>query len=338
MKNIFKQSEGSDTSSTPNTFKRAVIRLTVYYSVGVFIILAIFSFLVYGMFSESIDDDIREDESGIEREEEFHEEVKENLFNILLLSDAFLLFIAVFISYFFSRKTLEPLEMAYRKQKQFVADAAHELRTPLAVMKAGGEVLAQKERNLSEYKHFLAESSEEVERLIKLSNDLLFLANAEDTRKDDLEEVSLSDVVKRQCESIVPYANSKKNEVHSQVVEDVRVLGNKDDITRLVLNLLKNAVDYNKAEGIVTVTLSKKGTKALLVVKDTGIGIAHENLPFIFDRFYKADASRTQTVSSGSGLGLAIVRDIVTRHGGTIDVISSAKGGTQFTISLPSMP
>ncbi len=337
MKNTLKQSEVSGTNSKPNNFRAAVLRLTTYYSIGVCVILFIFSGLVYGLFAQSIDDDIREDESRmeIEEEEEFHSEVKENLFNILLMSDAILLLIAVLVSYIISKKTLEPLEIAYQKQKRFVADAAHELRTPLAVMKAGGEVISQKERSIAEYQKFLSESGEEVERLIKLSNDLLLLAHSENRAQDNFAEISLSDIAEKQCESIVPYAKMKQIGVGRVIAGGIKILGKKDDITRLILNLLKNAVDYNKIGGSVTVALSKKGSKALLSVKDTGIGISEKNLPFIFDRFYKVDSSRTQSASSGSGLGLAIVNDIVVRHGGTIKVTSKIGEGSTFEVEIP---
>jgi two-component system, OmpR family, sensor histidine kinase CiaH len=335
MKNIFKQSEVSGTNSKPDNFRAAVIRLTIYYSLGVFIILALFSMLVYGLFVESIDDDIREDESRIEMEEVFHSEAKENLFNILLISDAVLILISILISYLLSKRTLAPLEVAYRKQKRFVADAAHELRTPLAVMKAGSEVISQKERSLLEYQQFVMESKEEIERLIKLSNDLLFLANSEKITKDDFAPLSFSDTCKKQCESILPYAKLKQVEVSSNITEGISIQGHKGDVARLVLNLLKNAVDYNKAGGTVFVTLSKKEDKALLSVKDTGIGISDNNLPFIFDRFYKADTSRMQSASSGSGLGLAIVKDIFTRHNGTIKVASVVDQGSVFEVEIP---
>ena len=335
MKNTSKQSEASGINSRPDNFKAAVIRLTAYYSVGIFVILAVFSMLVYGLFVESLDTDIREDESGIETEEAFHTEAKENLFNILLISDVALLFIAIFISYSLSKRTLEPLEIAYQKQKKFVADAAHELRTPLSVMKAGGEVVSQKERSIAEYQRFILESSEEVERLIKLSNDLLLLANNESSTKANFKHVYFSLLTKKQCESIVPYANLKQVTVVSEIAEGINIEGKEDDIKRLLLNLLKNAVDYNKVGGTVFVKLSKKGNLALLSVKDTGVGIADKDIPFIFERFYKADSSRTQNTSSGGGLGLAIVSDIVAQHGGAINVSSVIGQGSVFEFEIP---
>ncbi len=335
MKNTLKQSGVWGTSSKPNNFKAAVIRLTIYYTVGVFIILTLFSGLVYGLFVQSINEDMREDDVRTEKEEVFHSEIKENLFDILLLSDTLLIFIIIFISYFFSKETLEPLEIAYQKQKRFVADAAHELRTPLAVMKAGSEVISQKERTVSEYQGFVSETSEEVERLIKLSNDLLLLARNENDTKVSATSISLSDILKKQCEHIVPYAKIKQVEVHSEITKGIHIHGKEDEVIRLVLNLLKNAVDYNKVGGAINVSLSKRSNSALLSVRDTGVGIAAENIPLIFERFYKADSSRTQPSTSGSGLGLAIVKDIVISHGGTINVSSEVGQGSVFEVEIP---
>lgn len=171
--------------------------------------------------------------------------------------------------------------------------------------------------------------------LLFLSNDLLFLANNENTMKNNFIQISFSDISKKQCESIVPYSNLKQVTVLSEIAEGITINGKEDDIKRLLLNLLKNAVDYNKIGGTVFVKLSKKGTTAILSVKDTGVGIADKDIPFIFDRFYKADSSRTQNASSGSGLGLAIVRDIVAQHGGSIHVASRMGEGSVFEIEIP---
>ncbi len=337
MNTIFKQLEGLATNLKANNFKAAVVRLTAFYTGGVFLVLLIFTLLVYGLFAAEIGVLHEEQESQQTTEEEqepLFEEITENLFNILLFSDALLLFLTVFASYFLARKTLAPLEATYMQQKRFVADAAHELRTPLAVLKAGGEVLLQQERTTDQYMQFTAESLEEINRLIDLSNDLLLLAQKNGSKQTQ-ERVSLSKIVLQQSEGMRLYAETKKVELTVNVDEDVYILGRLNDLSRLILNLLKNAIDYNKQNGVVRIVLAKNASLAVLTVEDTGIGIQSTDIPHIFDRFYKVDRARTQN-ASGSGLGLSIVKEIVEGHKGIIHVQSTPGVKTVFTLSFPA--
>ncbi|MEN9647321.1 MAG: hypothetical protein RLY57_125 [Candidatus Parcubacteria bacterium] len=334
MKPISKQSEALATNSKLSDFRRAVIRLTLYYSAGVFFILMVFSALVYGLFVQSITIDQSEDHDDIERETVIHDELKENLFDIIILSDLLLLILTIIVSYFLSKKTLAPLEASYYRQKRFVADVAHELRTPLAVMKAGSEVLLQKERGPEAYKIYIKDVLGEIQRLITLSNELLFLVQQGRVTPSHFQKVSLSEICKKQCDLIGAYAQTKNVSIISHVQDGVEIEGNSESITRMLLNLLKNAIDYNVQNGKVEVTLDSDHTKVKLIIKDTGIGIDARDIPHIFDRFYKADVARTQRESTGSGLGLAIVHEIVTEHKGTITVSSSPNEGTTFELSF----
>jgi signal transduction histidine kinase len=343
MNRIFKQLGESATSLKANNFKIAVVRLTALYTTGVFVILLVLTGLVYGLFSTKIDEIQEEQESHLsedkgnleEAQEPLIEKLSENLFDILIFSDTLLLFLTVFISYFLARMTLAPLEDTYQKQKRFIADAAHELRTPLAVLKAGEEVLLQQERTIEEYKRFTTESLDEVNRLIGLSNDLLHLAQQADLKQQH-ERVSLSNIVHRQCESMRLYAQTKHVELSLHLDEHVFILGRSNDLSRLILNLLKNAIDYNKQNGTVRVSLIEKDTKVVLTIEDTGIGISPKDIPHIFERFYKADSSRTQN-ASGSGLGLSIAREIVEEHKGSIYLESRLGAGTVCTVRFPSV-
>lgn len=331
MKRILKQLGGSVTSSNRNDFRWTVLRLTAYYTGGVVAILLTFSFLVYGIFTTRYD---RAFQEGMQSET-ISFEIKENLSDILIISDIFLLSMTVIVAYALSKKTLAPLEETYQKQKRFVADAAHELRTPLAVMKAGAEVLLEKERKIEDYQKFTKESLEEVERLITLSNDLLFLTHSAKTSQAPMSHLSLSAICKKQCELITAYAHTKDVAVRPHVAEGIFITGIESAITRLVLNLLKNAVDYNREGGTVDLSLQKKDTKALLIIEDSGIGIASKDLPHIFERFYKADSARTYKKFSGTGLGLAIASEISKEHNGSIEVHSVPGKGTRFNVSLP---
>jgi signal transduction histidine kinase len=146
--------------------------------------------------------------------------------------------------------------------------------------------------------------------------------------------ISLSELVIKQVEAMHSYAETKKVSLDASIEENVSIKGSYDDLVRLVINLLKNAVDYNKEHGNVLIILAKTDHKAVLTIKDTGIGIATHDTSRIFERFYKADNSRTQN-ASGTGLGLAIVREIVDEHQGSINVSSVLDEGTTFMIEMP---
>ena len=341
MNNIFKQFVALATSSNADSFRRAVVRLTAYYTAGVFFILSVFSVLIYSLIVADLENNLYENtEEAVSileiRDEPLLHEVTENLFNILLFSDLILLILTIGVSYALARKTLMPLRDAYQKQKKFVGDAAHELRTPLAVLKAGSELLLQHDRGEAEYKKFITESQEEIDRLIVLSNDLLFLAQGKEKRVESLSTpVSFSVVCTRQCGNIQAYAHQHDVSLDTHIEEGVMVRGSDSDLSRLILNLLKNAIDYNIPRGTVTLTLKKEDSQVLLRVEDTGIGMHEKDIPHIFERFYKADSSRTQKLTSGSGLGLSIVEEIVMRHGGTLKVESVLEKGTTFELHFP---
>ncbi len=343
MKNIFKQFVGWDTPSNQSSFKKAVILLTIYYTAGVFIVLAIFNIMVYSLFTNSIKtgdnekiEKIGQQINGIKIKENTATEMQDNLLNILLVSDVIILILTLFVAYASSKRTLKPLEEAYKKQSRFVADAAHELRTPLSVMKAGGEVILRTDRNKDEYKKYIVESLEEVDRLTTLSNDLLFLASNNKKKVKSSSLVNFGEICKKQIEIMKAYADIKNIKIEDTIQDNLILEGEREDLTRLIINLLKNAVDYNKQGGQIIVSLKKKNNNIILNIADTGIGIKKEDLGQIFERFYKADNSRTQN-SSSTGLGLSIVKEIIDEHNGQIEVNSHIDKGTIFIITLPSI-
>ncbi len=341
MKTILKRFEVLATNSKANNFKGAVIRLTAFYTLGVFVILVVFNTLVYGLFSEGIEHELHEDTDIVElydatKNEKFEtEEIAQDLLNVLLVSDAVILLLTIIVSYLLARRTLAPLGEAYQRQKRFVADAAHELRTPLAVIKAGSEILLKNGRTIEEYKKFIGESKEEVDRLISISNDLLFLTQNKEVVSDACERFSLSQISKKHSEAIRAYAQTKLVSLSVHIEDSIFMRGRQDDISRMVLNLLKNAIDYNKPSGTVHIELMKKDSQAILTIHDTGIGIDSKDIPHIFERFFKADSARVQSHTSGSGLGLSIVQEIVTDHKGTITIESVLGEGTVCIVKFP---
>jgi len=262
-------------------------------------------------------------------------EASEQLVHVLFLVDGVIWFLASILSFYLARLTLEPVEEIYTLQEKFVGDVAHELRTPLTVIKAGAETMLRSERSVGEYKTFVSESLEEIERIITLTNDLLSLLQHKLVGTRDIVSVDFSAVVESYVSQIKAFARDKKITFTEHVKSDVFVRGAAHDLARLVMNILKNAVDYNKEGGVVTVALSQEEGMAVLTITDTGIGMTPDDVLHIFERFYKADSARVQTKSSGTGLGLSIVKEIIDAHDGSIEVTSTLGSGTTITVSLP---
>ncbi|MES2223916.1 MAG: HAMP domain-containing sensor histidine kinase [Patescibacteria group bacterium] len=320
--------------------------MTSYYTLGVLVILTIFNIMVYSMFVSNIRAENTENKEHLALEnkddgersgnigETKIQEIQDDLANNLLTSDIIILLITLFVSYFISRRTLLPLEESYKNQKRFVADVAHELRTPLAVLQAGGETMLRSDRTVPEYAKFIQESLDEIKRLSTLSNDLLFLVRNNVKKESQINDVSFGNMCQSQIDIMRPYASTKDISIESTIDKSIVIKGKSDDLVRMYVNILKNAIDYNKKGGTVSVVLEKKYNKAILKISDTGIGIKKEDLPHIFERFFKADNSRTQN-ASGTGLGLAIVKKIVHEHLGSIKVDSEESKGSTFEIILP---
>ncbi len=227
-------------------------------------------------------------------------------------------------------QTLERLERLFRTQQRLLADVSHELRTPLTTIRGNLDLMRRMGDTDPES---LAAIQVEIERMTRLVGDLLLLARA-DSGGLPLERklVELDNMlfdVYRQVRMLEPPV-----EIELAAVDQVTVLGDPDRLKQLFLNLVENAVKYTPRDGIVSLSLSKKEEWAFFEVSDTGVGIPPENLPHIFDRFYRVDKSRARA-QGGSGLGLSIAKWIAQAHGGTIRATSQVGEGTTFTVTLP---
>ncbi|GIV65573.1 MAG: two-component sensor histidine kinase [Bellilinea sp.] len=229
-------------------------------------------------------------------------------------------------------QTLERLEKLFDTQRRFLADVSHELRTPLTVIK--GEVgLMRLTNELDE--ESLRNIEKEVDRLTRLVGDLLLLAQAESGQLPlDLKPVELDTILLEVLQQMQILASGKVN-LRLEEIDQVMVRGDRDRLKQVILNLVANAINYTPAGGEVRLSLSKQGGQSCLKVEDTGPGIPPEDLPHIFDRFYRGDPSRKRTENSGFGLGLSIAKWIVDHHGGQIEVESQVGKGTRFTVGLP---
>ena len=230
------------------------------------------------------------------------------------------------------------LERNFAALRRFTADASHELKTPLTVVRAGVERAITRPDTPPETLAALEETLQEVNRMTELLESLLTLARADEGRADlHRESVDLRDIIAEAGETGELLAEHAGVGIEIRLPPEPLVLAvDRSRIRQLALNLIENAVKYTPRGGQVSVELAGNDGRALFTVADTGIGIAPGDLPHVFDRFWRADSARTRTSErAGTGLGLAICKWIAEAHGGTIDVQSRPGRGTTFTVGLP---
>lgn len=332
-------------------FNQAKIKLTFYYTLILVCITTGFSVVIFTSVSyitnTALENQFRRFESQYNRQNigfypqlrppelfrpnhietliEIRDRVAKNLvvINLGLWTGSSLL------AYYLAGLTLKPIETMHEQQKRFTSDAAHEMRTPLTSMKTELEVcLRDKNFNANQAKQIILSSIDEVNRLSELTEHLLTLGKIQSNNHYNKESLDLSEII-NQITNKYPAAPLKTRLTQSLIH------GNKADIQRLVTNLVDNAIKYNKDANNINITTENTHNKVILTVQDQGIGISDQDLPHIFEPFYKADSSRTKTSKSGVGLGLAIVYEIVKKHSGSIKVESIVNQGTTFTIEIP---
>lgn len=230
---------------------------------------------------------------------------------------------------------VERLEHAFSQQRRFVADASHELRTPVAVIRSMTEVALSQPAEREDYISVLQEVNAETERLGQLINDLLALARADEGQVlFDHDAVRLDLLVADVVESMGPLAEERGISLNTTRLDAVTVLGDAARLIQVIMSLVDNALTYTNVGGAVSLAVTVHKKQASLTVSDTGIGIAAEDKQHIFERFFRADPARSRA-AGGSGLGLAIVDWVVKAHGGMVTVESQPGKGSTFTVTLP---
>jgi heavy metal sensor kinase len=228
------------------------------------------------------------------------------------------------------------LERSFAEIRRFTADASHELRTPLTVIRVETEVALAKPITAVEYQQLLGSILEECDRLARLTDQLLTLSR-EDGRAvaPAREPVELGGLVQSVVENMRPLADARGLDLKGHVENLVTVLGDGLRLRQVFYNLVDNALKYTPEGGAVTVTADRRDGDALVTVRDTGAGIPAEDLPRVFDRFYRVDKARSRE-RGGTGLGLSIAKSIVDAHGGRIELASKPGEGTTCTVVLPA--
>ncbi len=226
------------------------------------------------------------------------------------------------------------LQTSENKRNQFVSDASHELKTPLASIKLLSDSILQNNMDNDTVREFVGDIGNEAERLNRMSQKLLALSRVDSRQENDAEITYIVPTVERVVRMLSPAAQENGITVHTDLSADNTILIPEDDLYQVIFNLTENGIKYNRKGGNLFITLSRDNDSAVVEIQDTGMGIPEDALGHIFERFYRVDKARSRS-TGGSGLGLSIVRNIVKRNNGEISVESVVGEGTKFTLRFP---
>ncbi len=259
---------------------------------------------------------------------------KQQLFYSLLLIPVLLLLLFAVVALPLSRQLTKPVQSAWDAQRNFIADASHELKTPLTVILANLSILQKnRQKTIEDCEGWLESTQEEAQQMRKLVEEMLLLARTEDEQPTTVfSTVNLSEMLEKTIMTIEPMAFESGVTLSTDIMENITAACSETHIRQLMMILLDNAIKYAGGEKKVTVTLAQKQDRCELRVNNTGAPISAEALSHVFDRFYRGDATRT---TKGFGLGLSIAKKIVEMHKGTVQVLSNEADGTTFVVKMP---
>ncbi|BBD62045.1 integral membrane sensor signal transduction histidine kinase [Nostoc sp. HK-01] len=237
---------------------------------------------------------------------------------------------------FLTRQAMQPIEESFQRLKQFTADASHELRSPLMAIKINAELPLEYPLEIGpkDAEKFQAIASA-TNQMTRLTEDLLFLARTDKVPNGDWNSLNLTSILENLLLLYKPQAQAKQINLISQLTENLYLMGDSVQLTRLFCNLIENALHYTPSKGVIEIKTTRIGSQIYAKVQDTGIGIAPEHIDKVFERFWRADKSRSYNCG-GSGLGLAIAQAIAQSHGGLITVTSQLGFGSCFNVRLPA--
>jgi signal transduction histidine kinase len=308
MASLSKPSAALGTGSRHNLFLTARLRLTALYILLVSVIVCGFSLFLYQSILSNLQLASDDDFAGSQYHQHFVAQTIVHVQDTLLLSDLVIVIAAAVLIYVLAGRTLRPVQRSLEAQRAFAAEASHELRTPLAIMRNDTEVLLRNPHPSNDQMRTILESNvEEIKKMSGIVEDLLILARSENVVHRSLKPVNIAELSKDLAEKMQPLGAKKDVEVLFKGDARAMVKGNKDALERALLNILQNALDHTDT-GAVLVTVSKGKSHVRVAISDTGHGIDADDLPRVFDRFYKG---RFSNENSGTGLGLAIVKEIV---------------------------
>lgn len=342
-----------------NTFHFARLKLTAWYLIIIMALSIIFSIVIYRVLTIEIDRFERAQKFFIERifqegdlpspshgrrllfnngeplNPELIAETKQRILLMLLAANTGILVITGGLGYLLAGKTLKPIKEIMNEQNRFITDASHELKTPLTALRSEFEVaiLDEKKLQLKEAKHLIKSGFEEIVTLQGLAENLLELTQQQKKRGlIKTEEVSILEAIEAALKKVIPLAKQKQITINNEV-SDYILEGEQQGLSELFVILLDNAIKFSPERSEVALTSIKTDHHIQIEVSDKGMGIDKKDLPYIFDRFWRADKSRSKT--QGYGLGLSIAKQIVESHKGEISVKSEVGKGSEFIVQIP---
>lgn len=331
-------------NSPRSIFDNATLRLTLWYMLILMTFSVVFSSVLFRMASEEFGRTLGPGRPGETRifidddrivtwRQQRIDESNARLISNLVLINLCVLLGGGALSYLLARRTLEPIEATMESQARFTSDAAHELRTPLAVMQTGTEV-ALRDHHATKKSHeaVLQSNLDEIHRLRLLTDRLLMLANEHEI---ELVPVAVDDAANEAMNRSIVIAQTKHISIDNRVGRHT-ALAHQESLTDTLTILIDNAIKYSPAKSIVTLTSEVRDRIVTITVKDEGIGIDPHDRDHIFERFYRADSSRSKRNIEGHGLGLSIAERLISRQHGKITVESTPGKGSEFCVHLPA--
>lgn len=328
-------------------FKSTVKNLTLSYIFIISIITISISVLVYSAVIKNTEEVLRNEEIKIikkfgnldeknSKRLHFAEnsiiEFKQKTLIILIILNILIVTIVGFLSYLLAKKNIKPIEIAMKKQKEFISNVSHELKTPITALKSSFEIELRSKK--PDFRNTLISGIEEVDKINSLLNGFLRLSSFENKtyklKKEEIHlKILLDEIVKRHMDSII----EKRIEVIYDLKENV-ILSDKFLMTELLSIFIHNSVKFNKSYGKISISTYRDGKMDIIKIKDTGEGMSKEVLEKIFDRFYKGDESRNR---EGHGIGLAIAKEIMSIYQTKIDVITRKNEGTEIVLKFSEL-
>ncbi len=316
-------------------FFKVRVKLTLLYTLTAAVVITGYSLALYEILLSDFADSIRDRLYGLNPHiiDLIMTRTSDILKGRILIIDIAILSVIAIFSFFLTKKTLKPIRDNIHKQRRFVADASHEMRTPIAVVMSGLEVaLRNKNLDISTARITLEETLDEMKNFSKLSTHLLDISRYDAGIYVEMVHIDVTDSIDSVVQKIKLLADDKKIELTSIIEHKGIILGNQIELHRVFFNLLHNAIKYTNSGGTVSVKGSRKNKKYVITIIDTGIGMEKDVVDKIFDPFFQNDKSRS---GGGAGLGLTLTKRIVENHRGSIQIQSVLGQGTTVTVSFP---